>query len=86
MFLVGKGDVVLQDLQRRNPALLDRLTEADTNIVFHNRIANLKKIYPYIPEALNLVLMHFARGARWFYEHTGQLLEDLGEARRDLQS
>jgi hypothetical protein len=85
MFLVGKGDVLLQDLQRRNPALLDRLNDADINIVFHNRVANLKKVYPYIPELLNRVLMHFSRGARWFYEHTGQLLEDLAEVRRELQ-
>jgi hypothetical protein len=49
------------------------------NIVFKNRIANLKKIYPYIPESLNRVLMHFSKGANWFYENTDQLLDDLGE-------
>ena len=47
--------------------------------MFHNRVANLKKIYPYIPENLNRVLMHFSKGANWFYENTVQLLDDLGE-------
>jgi hypothetical protein len=34
---------------------------------------------PYIPETLNRALMHFSRGANWFYDNTGQLLEDLEE-------
>jgi hypothetical protein len=44
-----------------------------------DRVANLKKIYPYIPESLNRVLMHFSKGANWFYENTTQLLDDLRE-------
>ena len=62
----------------RNLAL-HALTQEDVNIVFHNRVANLKKVYPYIPESLNRVLMHFSKGTNWFYEHTTQLLDDLGE-------
>jgi hypothetical protein len=42
-------------------------------------VANLKKIFPYIPESLNQVLMHFSKGANWFYENTAQLLSDLEE-------
>jgi hypothetical protein len=53
--------------------------------VFHNRVANLKKIYPYIPESLNRVLMHFSAGAQVYYEKTEELLEDLGEAREGLE-
>jgi hypothetical protein len=80
IYLVGKGDVLLQDLaQKRHPAL-ERITEDDRNIVFHNRVANLKRLYPYIPESLNRVLLHFSRGANWHYEHTVQLLEDIGDA------
>jgi serine/threonine protein kinase len=77
IFLVGKGDVLIPDLkQQDHPALAD-LKEKDLNIVFNNRVANLKKIYPYIPEPLNRVLMHFSKGSNWFYEKTGQLLNDL---------
>jgi hypothetical protein len=53
--------------------------------VFHNRVANLKKIYPYIPESLNRVLMHFSAGSQVYYETTEELLEDLGEAREELE-
>ncbi len=77
MFLAGKGDVLLLDLKNRKNPVLNKLYQEDLNIVFHNRVANLKKIYPYIPESLNLVLMHFSKGANLFYENTTQLMDDL---------
>jgi hypothetical protein len=72
------GDVLLPDLRQQDNPALHRLAEDDLNIVFNNRVANLKKVYPYIPETLNRILMHFSKGANWFYENTGQLLDDLG--------
>lgn len=79
VFLTGRGDVLLPDLKKNAPLVLDTLSEADINLVFHNRVVNLKKIYPYIPESLNRILLHFSTGANRFYEHTEQLLNDLGE-------
>jgi hypothetical protein len=84
MFLAGKGDVLLPDLKRQRPEVLESLVEDDVNIVFRNRLANLKKAYSYIPERLNRVMMHFSLGAKWYYEHTSQLLEDLQDAQRDF--
>jgi len=84
-FLAGMGDVLLQDLKQQDHPALGTLREADLNIVFRNRVVNLKKVYPYIPEALNRVFLHFSRGANRFYETTGELLEDLG-AFREAQS
>ena len=69
----------IQNLKKNAPLVLDTLSEADINLVFHNRVVNLKKIYPYIPESLNRILLHFSTGANRFYEHTEQLLNDLGE-------
>ncbi|MHC1726671.1 MAG: hypothetical protein AB9866_11770 [Syntrophobacteraceae bacterium] len=80
MYLVGMGDIVHQDLKRSNHPSLDKLIEDDVSIVFNNRIANLKKVYPYIQDSLNRVLMHFSRGANVFYDHTTQLIDDLREA------
>jgi hypothetical protein len=77
LYIVGQGDVLLRDLKDRDQAMLFRLSDADLNIVFHNRVANLKKVYPYIPKALNRVLLHFSNGANWFYERAGQLIDDL---------
>ncbi len=79
MYLVGMGDIVYQDLKRTNHHSIDYMIEGDVNIVFNNRIANLKKVYPYIPDNLNRILMHFSKGANVFYDHTHQLLDDLRE-------
>jgi len=83
IFLVGMGDVLLQDLKSEGHPCLSTLSEEDLNLVFNNRVVNLKKIYPYIHESLNRVLLHFSRGANWFYENTLQLLDDLGELKND---
>lgn len=80
MYIVGKGDILLHDLKRSAPDVLSQLSEDDLNIVFHNRVANLKKVFPYIPDSLNRVMLHFSNGANWFYEETGQLIYDLKAA------
>jgi serine/threonine protein kinase len=58
VFLVGMGDVLLPDLKREGHPSLSTLSEEDLNLVLNNRVVNLKKIYPYIPECLNRVLLH----------------------------
>ncbi|HXY53467.1 MAG TPA: hypothetical protein VEM40_02210 [Nitrospirota bacterium] len=84
LFITGRGDVTTHRLLRERPEAFDRLRSDDVNIVFHNRVNNLKKIYPYVPEKLNSVLMHFAMGSPVYYEFTKELIEDLGEARGEL--
>jgi len=84
LFITGRGDVTTNRLLKENPDALERIAKDDLNIVFHNRVTNLQKIYPYIPDALNRVLMHFSLGAGVYYEHTRELIEDLGEARERL--
>jgi hypothetical protein len=79
VFLAGKGDLLLPELRQRSHPGLDNITEADLNIVFRNRVVNLKKFYPYISGSLNTVLLHFSTGANRFYDHTDQLLKDLLE-------
>jgi hypothetical protein len=84
MFLVGKGDVSPRDLKKQgHPGIAD-IDEEDLNIIRTNRVANLRKIYPYIPECLNRVLLHFSKGAKWFYENTGQLLMDLEACEKEM--
>lgn len=50
---------------------------SDLSLFFKHRIINLQKLFPYIPDELNHVLMHFAQGAEVFYETTQELLDDL---------
>jgi hypothetical protein len=79
IYIVGGKDITTQLLNSEDPATLERLNQDDMNIIFNNRLANLRKVYPYINEALNTVLLHFANGANIFYDTTGQLLDDLRE-------
>jgi serine/threonine protein kinase len=84
IFLAGRGDILVPELYYSQRELYDSLWGEDLNISYKNRVANLKKIYPYIPESLNRVLLHFSFGARIFYETTDQMLDDLAKARADL--
>ncbi len=79
-YLAGRGDVTVQELRRSGSAAFRLLNEGDLNIIFHNRVVNLRKVYPYVPDALNMVLLHFSTGADLFYETVSELLADLGEA------
>ncbi|RJP86302.1 MAG: hypothetical protein C4518_14365 [Desulfobacteraceae bacterium] len=79
MFLAGMGDALVPYIKTTDLKLYGELNDNDTNIVFNNRVANLIKIYPYIPKNLNRILMHFSKSANVFYDHTTQLLEDLYE-------
>jgi serine/threonine protein kinase len=81
-FLVGMGDVLIQDLGKQGHPALTTLKDDDVNIVFHNRVVNLQKIYPYIPDSLNQIVLHFSKGTNRFYETTGELLEDLQSFRK----
>ncbi|MCB2182677.1 MAG: serine/threonine protein kinase [Desulfobulbaceae bacterium] len=84
IFLVGRGDVLVPELYAKQRDLFDSLWGEDLNISYKNRVANLKKIFPYIPDSLNRVLQHFSWGAQIFYENTEQMLDDLYKAKTDV--
>lgn len=77
VFLAGRGDVTRHDLRASGGGLLSTLSEEDMNVVFRNRVVNLRKIYPCIPPGLNRIMMHFSVGAPYYYETADELLEDL---------
>jgi len=86
LFITGRGDITTYRLLHDRPDVFGRLSSDDVNIVFHNRVNNLRKVYPYIPEKLNRVLMHFSLSAPVYYEETKELLEDLEEVREELNA
>ena len=79
IYIAGRGDVTFQQLKEEDAPVFRRLTANDMNIIFSNRLANLKKVYPYIPDALNRILLHFSLGANIFYDHIDQLLTEMQE-------
>jgi len=87
LFAAGKGFHTLHDFKSsRSPfhAVLSDLREDDFSLFFPNRLMNLKKIFPYVRETLNKVLMHFAAGAEVFYESAHEFIEDLEIAFRSF--
>lgn len=84
VYLVGRGDVTVQKLQQESSHALAHLTSNDLNIIFNNRVVNLRKVYPYVPEALNFIMLHFSLGANIHYDTTEQFLHDLLEAKEHL--
>jgi len=72
-FITGKGVHAIQDVD--TDAL--SITEADCALFFRNRVVNLKKLFPYISEDLNRVLMHYSAESEVFYETVPELLADL---------
>lgn len=87
LFTAGKGFHNIPDLAACGPEgmrIRSCLEQGDQSLFFKHRIANLQKLFPYIPDSLNFVLLHFSQGARVFYEHTDELLQDLRTCRLDF--
>ncbi|MDM8551455.1 protein kinase [Desulfobacterales bacterium HSG2] len=57
--------------------LIDSLVLEDFSILDKWRFINLRKFYPYLPQMLNDVLMHFSRGSEMYYESVDEIIEDL---------
>jgi hypothetical protein len=79
-YAVGKGIPTLPEIKRERPDVLSTLDTGDLSLVIPNRVFNLKKLYPHLPDELNRVLMHFAASATVFYERVDELLDDLSAA------
>ncbi len=86
LFLVGKGEHTLTSLQATAPpSVLSSLVPEDFTLMFSNRLANLRKLYPYIPARLNNVLMHFSAGTFVFYESVDELLDELRPCLKEVR-
>jgi len=86
LFVAGKRIHTVADVYRERPEVYERLTEEDVSPVLRNRVVNLKKIYPYVPDVLNNVLLHFSNGADVFYDSVDEMLHDLGDCLAKLPS
>jgi serine/threonine protein kinase len=80
LYAMGKGfhtmDMIQQDTFKYGD--LENTPEPeDFSILFKWRLMNLRKIYPYIPKALNDILMHFSKDAEVYYEFADEMIEDL---------
>jgi hypothetical protein len=79
LYIVGKGFYSHEEVDRMpgSSKHVPDIGPDDFLLVFKNRLANLKKIFPYIPDPLNQVLMHFSSGTRVYYETLDEFINDL---------
>lgn len=87
LLALGKGFHYVPDLNACGPVgmkVVSCMIGSDFSLFFKHRIINLQKLFPYIPDSLMHVLMHFSQGTEVFYESTEELLEDLGACEGDI--
>ena len=52
------------------------LSTDDASAFYEYRVMNLKKLYPYIPDRLNNILLHFTINPKVYYSNMTQLIRD----------
>ena len=81
-YAVGKGIHTFRGVKRRPedyPASDVVLDENDAMVFYDYRVANLRKLYPYVDQRLNNILMRFTKGCFDFYEDLDSQARDLRE-------
>jgi len=79
-FLVGNGLHTFRGVQKepqRYPHCKGGLDEDDALLLSKHRVANLGKLFPYLPAELNEILLRFSCGASHFYEDLDHQIADL---------
>ena len=79
-YAVGKGIRTCHDasqvLASRGPTAGSICAE-DALLFFRYRLANLRKLYPYVPPELNALLMRFSVTTQTFYHDCSEIARDL---------
>jgi hypothetical protein len=84
-FVLGKGSHMVHEI-KRNPENYPgafqgfELTPDDLMLSGQNRVANLIKLFPYIPAQLNRIVMNFSTETDFFYDSAQSLVDDIKTA------
>lgn len=84
--VIGRKTLLYYDL-KTNPDfqhVLEDLYQEDFSLLDQNRFINLKKLFPYIPDELNNVILNFSGYASDFYLSVNELIDDLRKALRTV--
>ena len=87
LFLLGKGNyrpnAILKDPEFGERGF-NTLRVEDLALIAQDRIFNLKKIFPYIPDDLNDILLYFSAGTEVYYDTVDEFYSDLEGAVRSV--
>lgn len=87
LFTSGGGFYSVRTLYARLPGGLPdgaELEPGDFSLFLSHRIMNLRKLFPYVPESLNRVLMRFSGKVEVLYGSLGEMMEELEEAALEM--
>jgi hypothetical protein len=81
-YVICGGILTCRDAHRllAEPGRPGCIEPEDAMVFFDHRLANLKKVYPYVPEALNRVMMRFSMATSDFYERVADIVADVRAA------
>ena len=60
--------------------VLETINTNDLSLLAQDRIFNLQKLFPYIPDSLNNILLHFSTGSQVFYNSVSEFQDELQQA------
>lgn len=88
VYIVGKANLTMQTLLelRTENSILNTLNSGDYSLVIGNRVVNVQKIYNYIPNSLNNILMHLSSSSSVFYESVDEILVDMNKSLKEIRS
>ena len=87
IFAAAGGLLLHRDVAERKekyPTCHSEISPGDCSLYHKYRIANVRKVYPYISEKLNRICMRFAIENPSLYESFDELLADLSEVRAEI--
>ncbi len=83
LFILGKQNFRLSDVINHpdmGEKVMKTINTNDLSLLAQDRIFNLKKLFPYIPESLNNILLHFSVGTQVFYNSVAEFQDALQQA------
>jgi serine/threonine protein kinase len=87
IYLTARENFHLREVSQHpdmGQSVLDTIVTGDLSLLSKNRIVNLQKLFPYIPNRLNNIFLRFSQGTEVFYESTEELHTDLAVALEHL--
>jgi hypothetical protein len=86
-YCVGAGMRTFREVLQSDSfplSVKNTLSADDASAFYEHRIMNLQKLFPYIPDRLNDILMHFAVNTDRFYTSINHIVADLDKALEDF--
>jgi hypothetical protein len=77
--VIARGFVHFREVVHEHPELSGKLSDDDASAFFPYRVMNLAKVFPYLPNKLNDVLLRFSVGTRTPYESVAAVVDDICE-------